>query len=220
MQGFPEHKPVFMSALLKPHYPAAPNGHSPLGTAVRLHPIDWLIAQSAQGFDGLLLLAVPDVHTAYQMESALQFFAPEIPRHIFPDWETLPYDVFSPHEDIISERLKTLATLQNLKRGILIVPATTLLHRVAPTSYVHGHTFVVRKGSPLNIDKLRKQLEEAGYRNVSQVMAHGEYATRGSLVDLFPMGSHTPYRIDLFDEEIDSIRTFSTGNAANGCRRG
>jgi transcription-repair coupling factor (superfamily II helicase) len=197
-----------MSALLKPQYPAAPNGIIRWGQLYGCSH-EWLIAQSAQGFDGLLLLAVPDVHTAYQMESALQFFAPEIPRHIFPDWETLPYDVFSPHEDIISERLKTLATLQNLKRGILIVPATTLLHRLAPTSYVHGHTFVVRKGSPLNIDKLRKQLEEAGYRNVSQVMAHGEYATRGSLVDLFPMGSTTPYRIDLFDDEIDSIRTFS-----------
>ncbi|MDX9989399.1 transcription-repair coupling factor [Thiothrix unzii] len=197
-----------MSVLLKPQFPAAPNGHVRWGQLYGAS-LDWLIAQSAQGFDGLLLLVVPDVHTAYQMESALQFFAPEIPRHIFPDWETLPYDVFSPHEDIISERLKTLATLQNLKRGILLVPATTLLHRLAPTSYVHGHTFVVRKGSPLNIDKLRKQLEEAGYRNVSQVMAHGEYATRGSLVDLFPMGSHTPYRIDLFDEEIDSIRTFN-----------
>ncbi|WML85294.1 transcription-repair coupling factor [Thiothrix subterranea] len=197
-----------MPALLKPQFPANPNGHIRWGQLYGAS-LDWLIAQSAQGFDGLLLLAVPDVHTAYQMESALQFFAPEIPRHIFPDWETLPYDVFSPHEDIISERLKTLATLQNFKRGILIVPATTLLHRLAPTSYVHGHTFVVRKGSPLNIDKLRKQLEEAGYRNVSQVMAHGEYATRGSLVDLFPMGSHTPYRIDLFDEEIDSIRTFN-----------
>ncbi|MEN9503328.1 MAG: hypothetical protein RI964_2613 [Pseudomonadota bacterium] len=170
---------------------------------------EWLLAQTAQQFDGLLLLAVPDVHTAYQMEAALQFFAPEMPRHIFPDWETLPYDVFSPHEDIISERLKTLATLQNLKRGILIVPVTTLLHRLAPTSYVHGHTFMVCKGAPLDIDKLRKQLDEAGYRNVSQVMAHGEYASRGSLVDLFPMGSHTPYRIDLFDDEIDSIRTFN-----------
>ncbi|QTR49674.1 transcription-repair coupling factor [Candidatus Thiothrix anitrata] len=197
-----------MPALLQPHFPASPNGHVRWGQLYGAS-LDWLIAQAAQGFDGLLLLAVPDVHTAYQMDSALHFFAPEIPSHIFPDWETLPYDVFSPHEDIISERLKTLATLQNLKRGILIVPATTLLHRVAPTSYVHGHTFVVRKGSPLNIDKLRKQLEEAGYRNVSQVMAHGEYATRGSLVDLFPMGSHTPYRIDLFDEEIDSIRTFN-----------
>ncbi len=197
-----------MPALLKPQYPAAPNGHSYWGQLYGCSR-EWLIAQSAQGFDGLLLLAVPDVHTAYQMESALQFFAPDMPRHIFPDWETLPYDVFSPHEDIISERLKTLATLQNLRRGILIVPATTLLHRLAPTSYVHGYTFVVRKGSPLDIDKLRKQLEEAGYRNTSQVMVHGEYATRGSLVDLFPMGSATPYRIDLFDDEIDSIRTFN-----------
>ncbi|UOG91230.1 MAG: transcription-repair coupling factor [Candidatus Thiothrix sulfatifontis] len=197
-----------MPVLLKPQFPANPNGHIRWGQLYGAS-LDWLIAQSAQGFDGLLLLAVPDVHSAYQMDAALHFFAPDIPRLILPDWETLPYDVFSPHEDIISERLKTLATLQNLKRGILIVPATTLLHRLAPTSYVHGHTFMVRKGSPLNIDKLRKQLEEAGYRNVSQVMAHGEYATRGSLLDLFPMGSHTPYRIDLFDEEVDSIRTFN-----------
>ncbi|WML91353.1 transcription-repair coupling factor [Thiothrix lacustris] len=197
-----------MPALLKPHLPPAPNGHIRWGQLYGCSH-EWLIAQSAQGFDGLLLLVVPDVHAAYQAESALQFFAPDIPSHIFPDWETLPYDVFSPHEDIISERLKTLATLQNLKRGILIVPASTLLHRLAPPGYVHGHTFVVRKGSPLDIDKLRKQLEEAGYRNVSQVMEHGEYATRGSLVDLFPMGSNTPYRLDLFDDEIDSIRTFN-----------
>ena len=170
---------------------------------------EWLLAQTAQDFKGLILLVVPDVHTAYQMEAALQFFAPDVPRHIFPDWETLPYDVFSPHEDIISERLKTLATLENLTHGILLVPATTLLHRLPPTTYVHGHTFIVRNGASLDIDKLRKQLEAAGYRNVSQVMQHGEYASRGSLVDLFPMGSHTPYRIDLFDDEIDSIRTFN-----------
>ncbi|MEB4592118.1 transcription-repair coupling factor [Candidatus Thiothrix sp. Deng01] len=200
-----------MSALPKPQYPTTPN------SAIRWGQLygcsrEWLIAQAAQDFGGLALLVTPDVHSAFQMEAALQFFAPEIPRHIFPDWETLPYDVFSPHEDIVSERLKTLATLENLQRGVLIVPATTLLHRLAPTSYVHGHTFMVRKGAPLNIDKLRKQLEEAGYRNVSQVMQHGEYATRGSLVDLFPMGSHTPYRIDLFDDEIDSIRTFNPEN--------
>lgn len=170
---------------------------------------EWLLAQTAQDFKGLMLLVVPDVHTAYQMEAALQFFAPDVPRHLFPDWETLPYDVFSPHEDIISERLKTLATLENLQRGILIAPATTLLHRLAPTAYVHGHTFILRKGSPLDMDKLRKQLEAAGYRHVSQVMAHGKYASRGSLVDLFPMGSQTPYRLDLFDDEIDSIRTFN-----------
>lgn len=197
-----------MSTLLTPHLPTAPNGRIRWGQLYGAS-LEWLIAQAAQGFDGLTVLVVADVHTAYQMDAALHFFAPEIPRHIFPDWETLPYDVFSPHEDIISERLKTLATLQHLQRGILLVPATTLLHRLAPTSYVHGYTFMVKKGAPLNSDKLRKQLEEAGYRNVSQVMAHGEYATRGSLLDLFPMGSHTPYRIDLFDDEVDSIRTFN-----------
>ncbi len=197
-----------MPALPKPHYPASPNGSIRWGQLYGCAD-EWLIAQTAQDFDGLLLLVTPDLHAAYRAETSLQFFAPDVPRHIFPDWETLPYDVFSPHEDIISERLKTLATLETLKRGVLIVPATTLLHRVAPTSYVHGHTFMVRKGAPLNIDKLRTQLEEAGYRNVSQVMEHGEYATRGSLVDLFPMGSNTPYRIDLFDDEIDTIRTFN-----------
>jgi transcription-repair coupling factor (superfamily II helicase) len=197
-----------MPALPKPIYPASPTGRIRWGQLYGCAD-EWLIAQTAQDFHGLLLLVTPDLHAAYRAEVSLQFFAPDVPRHIFPDWETLPYDVFSPHEDIISERLKTLATLENLKRGILIVPATTLLHRLAPTSYVHGHTFIVRKGTPLDIDKLRKQLEQAGYRNVSQVMEHGEYATRGSLVDLFPMGSHTPYRIDLFDDEIDSIRTFN-----------
>ncbi|MEZ5452900.1 MAG: transcription-repair coupling factor [Thiothrix sp.] len=197
-----------MPALPKPHYPTSPNGSIRWGQLYGCSD-EWLIAQTAQDFDGLLLLVTPDLHTAYREEASLQFFAPDVPRHIFPDWETLPYDVFSPHEDIISERLKTLATLENLKRGVLIVPATTLLHRVAPTSYVHGHTFMVRKGAPLDIDKLRKQLEEAGYRHVSQVMEHGEYATRGSLVDLFPMGGNTPYRIDLFDDEIDTIRTFN-----------
>lgn len=197
-----------MPALAKPHYPTPPNGNIRWGQLYGSSH-EWLTALTAQDFDGLLLLVTPDLHAAYRAETSLQFFAPEIPRHIFPDWETLPYDVFSPHEDIISERLKTLATLENLKRGVLIVPATTLLHRLTPTSYVHGHTFIIRKGAPLDIDKLRKQLEEAGYRNVSQVMEHGEYATRGSLVDLFPMGSNTPYRIDLFDDEIDTIRTFS-----------
>ena len=197
-----------MSALPVPHYPTVSNGVSRWGQLYG-SSLNWLLAQAAQGFDGLLLVITPDVHSAYQADAALQFFAPSVSRHIFPDWETLPYDVFSPHEDIISERLKTLATLQNLERGILLVPATTLLHRLAPTHYVHGHTFMLRKGAPLDVDKLRKQLEDAGYRHVSQVMEHGEYATRGSLVDLFPMGSQVPYRIDLFDDEIDSIRTFS-----------
>ncbi len=200
-----------MSALPTPLYPPAPNGHSRWGQLYG-SALDWLIAQAATGFEGLTVLITADMQAAYRLEASLTFFAPTLARHIFPDWETLPYDVFSPHEDIISERLKTLATLQNLKQGVLIVPASTLLQRVAPTAYVHGYTFLLRKGMPLDTEKLRKQLEEAGYRHVSQVMEHGEYATRGSLVDLFPMGSKTPYRIDLFDAEIDSIRTFNPEN--------
>ena len=200
-----------MSALVKPVYPAAPNGYGRWGQLYG-SALDWLIAQAAKGFDGLTVLVTPDMQAAYRLDASLQFFAPTLSRHIFPDWETLPYDVFSPHEDIISERLKTLATLQSLKQGVLIVPASTLLHRLAPTAYVHGHTFILRKGMPLDMDKLRKQLNEAGYRHVSQVMEHGEYASRGSIVDLFPMGSQTPYRIDLFDDEIDTIRTFNPEN--------
>jgi transcription-repair coupling factor (superfamily II helicase) len=197
-----------MSAIVKPVYPAAPNGFSRWGQLYG-SSLDWLIAQAVKGFEGLTLLVTPDMQAAYRLDASLQFFAPSLNRHIFPDWETLPYDLFSPHEDIISERLKTLATLQSLKQGVLIVPASTLLHRLAPTAYVHGHTFILRKGMPLDMNKLRKQLAEAGYRHVSQVMEHGEYASRGSIVDLFPMGSAVPYRIDLFDAEIDAIRTFN-----------
>ena len=168
-----------------------------------------LIAHTASEFKGLVLLVTTDTHQAYRTESALHFFAPDVPVHIFPDWETLPYDVFSPHEDIISERLKTLARLPTLQQGVLIVPVTTLLQRLAPTQYVQQHSLLLKTGMRLDIDSFRKHLEKSGYRNVSQVMAHGEYATRGALVDLFPMGSQTPYRIDLFDDEIDLIRSFS-----------
>lgn len=169
-----------------------------------------LIAQTASEFKGLVLLVTSDTHHAYRMEAALRFFAPELPVHIFPDWETLPYDIFSPHEDIISERLKILARLPSLQQGILIVPVATLMQRLAPLNYVQGHSLLLRAGMKLAIDSFRKHLDKAGYQNVSQVMQHGEYATRGALVDLFPMGSTIPYRIDLFDDEIDSIRSFST----------
>ncbi len=150
-----------MSALLKPHYPAAPNGHIRWGQLYG-SSLDWLIAQSAQGFDGLLLLVVPDVHTAYQMESALQFFAPEIPRHIFPDWETLPYDVFSPHEDIISERLKTLATLAKSEARHpdctshhLAAPACT--HQLCAWAHLHRAQRLSRSTSPNCVSNSKKQ---------------------------------------------------------------
>ncbi len=170
---------------------------------------DLLIANVAQEYKGLILLITPDSQSAYQVQANLHFFSDIDNIHIFPDWETLPYDVFSPHEDLISERLKTLYQLSTTQQGVLIVPVATLMHRLAPTNYIHGNTFLLEKGDTLDIELMRLQLEETGYRHVTQVMEHGEYATRGSLIDLFPMGSNHPIRIDLFDDEVDSIRSFS-----------
>ncbi len=170
---------------------------------------DLLIANTAEEYKGLILLVTPDSHSAYQLEANIRFFSNIDNIHIFPDWETLPYDVFSPHEDLISERLKALYKLSAIQQGILIVPIATLMHRLAPTNYIRANTFLLQKGDTLDIELMRLQLEETGYRHVTQVMEHGEYATRGSLIDLFPMGSDHPIRIDLFDDEIDSIRSFN-----------
>lgn len=155
-----------------------------------------------------LLIITHDNLSANRIESALNFFYKDLAVLSFPDWETLPYDNFSPHQDLVSQRLFTLAQLPMLKRGVLIVPVTTLLQRLAPQSYVSGYSFALKKGDRLNQDELRRQLEHSGYRNVGQVMEHGEFAVRGSIIDLFPAGSNVPFRIDLFDEEVDSIRTF------------
>jgi transcription-repair coupling factor (superfamily II helicase) len=170
---------------------------------------DLLIANTAQEYKGLILLVTPDSQSAYQVEANLRFFSDIEHIHIFPDWETLPYDVFSPHEDLISERLKTLYQLSSTQQGVLIVPVATLMHRLAPTDYIRANTFLLEKGDTLDSGLMRLQLEETGYRHVTQVMEHGEYATRGSLIDLFPMGSHHPIRIDLLDDEVDSIRSFN-----------
>lgn len=126
----------------------------------------------------------------------------------FPDWETLPYDIFSPHQDIISERLATLARLPTLTRGVLIVPVATLLHRLAPTHFLDGSCFLIDLGQKLDLDATRLRLDTSGYRCVSQVIEHGEFAIRGSIIDLFPMGHSQPFRIELFDDEVESIRTF------------
>lgn len=128
--------------------------------------------------------------------------------HVLPDWETLPYDIFSPHQDLISERLATLYELQNKQCDVLLVPATTTLMHIAPPSFLAAYTFFFKQGDTLDEAKLKSQLTLAGYNHVSQVMLPGEYCIRGGLIDLFPMGSVLPYRIDLFDNTIDTIRTF------------
>jgi transcription-repair coupling factor (superfamily II helicase) len=168
------------------------------------------VAEAVASAGRFTLLVTPDSQSAYRIEQELRFFAAGSDLTIlsFPDWETLPYDVFSPHEDIISQRLETLHRLPQLSEGVLVVPVTTLMHRIAPRDFLEAHTLMMDRGERLDIDALRKRLEQAGYRHVSQVMEHGEFAMRGSIVDLFPMGAHAPYRIDLFDDEIETIREF------------
>jgi len=147
-----------------------------------------------------------------RLEQELAFFAPGLRIAVFPDWETLPYDTFSPHEDLISERLATLwRILQARERrdlDVVLVPASTALVRLAPPSFLASYTFNFRQKEKLNEAALKAQLTLAGYTHVSQVVSPGEYAVRGGLIDLFPMGSTVPYRVDLFGDEVDSIRTF------------
>ncbi|MBN3201076.1 transcription-repair coupling factor [Pectobacterium brasiliense] len=164
-------------------------------------------AEIIERHTGLVVLIAPDMQNALRLRDEIQQFTDQ---HVttLPDWETLPYDSFSPHQEIISTRLSTLYQLPNMTRGVLILPVNTLMQRVCPHSFLHGHALVLKKGQRLSRDKLRSQLEQAGYRSVDQVMEHGEYATRGALLDLFPMGSEEPYRIDFFDDEIDSLRLF------------
>ncbi|WP_411725736.1 transcription-repair coupling factor [Methyloglobulus sp.] len=167
------------------------------------------LATAIKNENRLFVVVTPDNQTALRLEHELAFFLPdEHPILHFPDWETLPYDVFSPLAEIISERLKTLALLPQVKRGALVVSVTTLMHRLAPREHVLANSFAIKVGDDFNLELNRIKLESVGYQCVSQVYQHGEFAVRGSIVDLFPMGSKVPYRIELFDEEIESIRTF------------
>ncbi len=175
------------------------------GSALTL-AISNLAQQSAQ----FIMVITSDMPCAQKLRCDLSFFLAETELDILtlPDWETLAYDQFSPHQDIISERLATLYHLPRLKQGILIVPLSTLMHRLMPVEYITDNTLLLDKGMTLDIAQFRRDLEQRGYRCVANVYEHGEFAVRGSIIDLFPMGSLLPYRIDLFDDEIDSIKTF------------
>ncbi|MCA7012833.1 transcription-repair coupling factor [Dickeya dadantii] len=164
-------------------------------------------AEIVERHAGLVVLITPDMQNALRLRDEIQQFTAQ-PVMTLPDWETLPYDSFSPHQEIISARLSTLYQLPSLTRGVLILPVNTLMQKVCPHAFLHGHALMLKKGQRLSRDKLRNQLEQAGYRSVDQVMEHGEFATRGALLDLFPMGSEEPFRIDFFDDEIDSLRLF------------
>jgi transcription-repair coupling factor (superfamily II helicase) len=170
-----------------------------------------LLVQQAQLKQQPLVVITADIHQAELLKDEIRFFYSSQHENIlsFPDWETLPYDVFSPHQDIISERLTTLYRLPAIKPGqILILPVATLLQRLCPRSFIQQHVLLLDKGQKLNINDFRHNLERGGYVCVSQVMAHGEFAIRGSIIDVYPSGHELPFRIDLFDDEIDSIRRF------------
>lgn len=170
-----------------------------------------VLSSTAKQHSGPVLVITADMAAAQRLEYSLRFYMAknEISILQFPDWETLPYDRFSPHQDIISQRLTTLSSLPGLTQGILIAPIQTLMHRIAPKNYLDAFCLSLKLEQNFNIDEMRLRLEHSGYQCVSSVMEHGEFAVRGSLFDLFPMGSKSPFRIELFDDEIESIRTFN-----------
>jgi transcription-repair coupling factor (superfamily II helicase) len=155
-----------------------------------------------------LLVVTDNAWHAQRLLDEIPYFDSKLKVHLFPDWETLPYDHFSPHSDLISERLATLYQSMHGQFDIVIVAVTTALYRLPPVSYLAGHTFFFKQGDKLDGAELRRQLTLAGYAHVTQVVAPGEYSFRGGLIDLFPMGSAVPYRIDLFDDEIETIKSF------------
>ncbi|EXJ16115.1 transcription-repair coupling factor [Imhoffiella purpurea] len=201
--------PVHLSSALAPSLPRRPGERMLWG---RLHGASpgLAVANAAKVHDGLILVVASDVQAAGRLREELDFFLSdaEFPVLGFPDWETLPYDIFSPLPELVSERLLTLHRLPELARGVLVVPVGTLMQRLPPRHYVDSQSLDLKVGDRLDLDAMRRRLERAGYSCVSQVMGHGEYAVRGSLLDVFPMGCQAPLRVDLFDLEVESIRTF------------
>lgn len=172
------------------------------------------IANASAQHEGSLIVVTPDTASAYQLqreiESILSTSSTKV--HLFPDWQTLPYDAFSPHQDVVSTRLETISLLTKNRQGIFLIPLYTAMQRIAPKAYIGQHLITFSTGDKLDITEFRRTLEDFGYLHVSQVMNHSEFSVRGSIIDLFPMGSKRPVRIDLFDDEIDEIHLFDTSN--------
>ncbi len=183
------------------------------------------IAEAARAHDGPLLVVQDDPRRLQVLEQEIRFFlgaaaSEEIPVAQFPSWECLPYDVFSPHQDITSDRMRLLSRLPGLTRGVLLSTGENLQQHLPPVDYVLGHSFSLASGDRLDIDALRERLARANYVSVSQVISPGEFAVRGGIVDVFPTGADTPFRIDLFDDEVESIRTFDPDTQRSSDRVG
>lgn len=197
-----------------PHLPAdaipsVADDHRITGNVVNgVSPL--LLAELSQQHSGLVLVVATDTQQAHSLQHSIKFYNrdPDLEVRVFSDWETLPYDVFSPHEDIISGRLETLIALPKLRCGIVIVSLATLMQLLPPPAFLQANSFQLKKGQTLDLIEYRTLLSQVGYRHVDTVYEHGEYAIRGAIIDLFPMGLDEPVRIELFDNEIDSLRTF------------
>ncbi|TNH05221.1 transcription-repair coupling factor [Testudinibacter sp. TR-2022] len=195
-----------MNPLFTLNLPQQAADHKLLGNVIADSDV-LAISQAASQHQGLTVVVTADTRHALSLEKKLSRFSSQN-ICFFPDWETLPYDSFSPHQDIISARLSALFFLQQPRQGIFVLPINTLMQRLCPPHFLSNNVLLIKQGDRVLLNKLRLQLENAGYRAVEQVLEHGEYAVRGSLLDLFPMGSDEPFRLDFFDDEIDSIRTF------------
>ena len=199
---------MFETQLETLDWPAKKGSRTALGPLPGSAPARLLCELGERG--GFLLVVAPDTQTANELRRELGFYNRDVGVEVlaFPDWETLPYDNFSPHQDIISERLHTLYRLPGLRAGLLVVPVQTLMHRLPPGEYIAGNSLVLETGQTLDPVTFRRRLERNGYRSVETVFERGEFAQRGSLLDIFPMGAPLPFRIDLFDGEVETLRTF------------
>src|SRR5512146_2823107 len=197
------HPPLPRDAKQRRHWIA------PHGSATAL-----AIAQAARAHAGVVVAVTRDTQSAHALETDLRVFAGSadagdaIDVLHFPDWETLPYDLFPPHPEIVSQRIAALYRLPATARGVLVVPIATLMQRLAPRSFISDSTLLLELRQRFDLGEEQRRLEAAGSRHVGQVQEPGDFAVRGALLDVFPMGSAEPYRIELFDREIDSIRTF------------
>nr|WP_244773667.1 transcription-repair coupling factor [Alysiella crassa]UOP08116.1 transcription-repair coupling factor [Alysiella crassa] len=177
-------------------------------TDLSLGSMPYLLSENLPKNSSKIILTA-DSETAHRLHQAWQFFRPRDNALFFPDWETLPYEHFSPHQDLVSERLSVLWQLKNGMVDALFLPVATAMQKLAPVSFLLARTFWLKVGQTLHIDSLRENLIQAGYHLVDNVLAAGEFAVRGGIVDVFPMGADLPYRLDLFDEEIDTIKIFN-----------
>ncbi|WP_274585353.1 transcription-repair coupling factor [Neisseria leonii] len=169
--------------------------------------LPWALARHLPT-DRLKVILTRDAEQALRIQTAWQFFHPQDKAVFLPDWETLPYERFSPHQDLVSERLAALWQVKSGQADVLVVPVATAMQKLAPVPFLLGRTFWLKTGQTIDIEALRGNLVQAGYSAVSHVVAAGEFAVRGGILDIFPTGAELPYRLDLFGSEIDSIKTF------------